>query len=262
MSDTSTSASANGSKIETRRLPSVCCPRKASSHTATVPPTSVISSRRLMTFPKPKARSYHISWHVTANRTAPTSEAGHQPTSCCSNGSSSARSPLERHVHSTSNSRRRRTSTACPGCAMCGRLRVGKSLFHVLQHWSVQPCVRPLDAAHMTAGHNALADRVPTNNSHSRMPWHMWVVLIAGSTGSALRAVRPPNHFKLTPVAQRDLVHRASAAVPSCIRSPTAIMTQTIRAILLASAIAATLVGRLASKAVSQGQCLVPWILA
>jgi hypothetical protein len=24
------------------------------------------------------------------------------------------------------------------------------------QHWSVQPCVRPLDAVHMTAGHNAL----------------------------------------------------------------------------------------------------------
>jgi hypothetical protein len=25
------------------------------------------------------------------------------------------------------------------------------------------------------------------------MQWHEWVVLIAGSTGSALRAVRPPN---------------------------------------------------------------------
>src|SRR6476661_8420103 len=48
------------------------------------------------------------------------------------------------------------------------------------------------------------ADQVPTNNSHSRMPWHMWVVLIAGSTGSALRAVRPPN-LHITPVARRDL---------------------------------------------------------
>src|SRR6202521_1499492 len=38
------------------------------------------------------------------------------------------------------------------------------------------------------------ADQVPTNNSHSRMLWHEWVVLIAGSTGSALRAVRPPNY--------------------------------------------------------------------
>ena len=29
------------------------------------------------------------------------------------------------------------------------------------QHWSVQPCVRPLDAAHMTAGHNALRGSGP-----------------------------------------------------------------------------------------------------
>src|SRR6476659_5198496 len=37
------------------------------------------------------------------------------------------------------------------------------------------------------------ADQVPTKLSHSTMLWHEWVVLIAGSTGSALRAVRPPN---------------------------------------------------------------------
>jgi hypothetical protein len=30
------------------------------------------------------------------------------------------------------------------------------------------------------------------------MQWHKWVVLIAGSTGSALRAVRPPN-LHITP---------------------------------------------------------------
>ena len=30
-----------------------------------------------------------------------------------------------------------------------------------LQHWSVQPCVRPLDAVHMTAGHNALRRSAP-----------------------------------------------------------------------------------------------------
>src|ERR1700737_4786447 len=84
------------------------------------------------------------------------------------------------------------------------------------------------------------ADQVPTNSSHSRMLWHMWVVLIAGSTGSALRAVRPPN-LHITPVVRRDLVYRASAT-GSLYRSPLAIMAQTIRAILLASAIAATLV--------------------
>jgi hypothetical protein len=37
------------------------------------------------------------------------------------------------------------------------------------------------------------ADQVPVKSPHSTMRWHMWVVLIAGSTGSALRAVRPPN---------------------------------------------------------------------
>jgi hypothetical protein len=48
-----------------------------------------------------------------------------------------------------------------PKSAMCGRLRVGKSFFYVLQHWSVQPCVRPLGAVHMTAGHNALRGSGP-----------------------------------------------------------------------------------------------------
>src|SRR5450631_2800013 len=49
------------------------------------------------------------------------------------------------------------------------------------------------------------ADQVPVNNPHSMMRWHMWGVLIAGSTGSALRAVRPPN-LHITPVVRRNLV--------------------------------------------------------
>src|ERR1700688_4314848 len=106
----------------------------------------------------------------------------------------------------------------------------------------------------------ASADQVQTNNSHSRMLWHEWVVLIARSAASALRAVRTPN-LHITPVVRRDFVYRASAT-GSLYRSPLAIMAQPIRAILLASAIGATLVGRRASKAVSQGRCLVPWILA
>src|SRR6185295_4238181 len=104
------------------------------------------------------------------------------------------------------------------------------------------------------------ADQVPVKSPHSTMLWHKWVVLIAGSTGSALRAVRPPN-LHITPDARRDLVYAASAT-GSLYRSPLTIMAQTIRAILLASAIAATFVGRRASKAVSQGRCLVPWTLA
>src|SRR5207342_534568 len=103
------------------------------------------------------------------------------------------------------------------------------------------------------------ADQVPIESPHSTMLGGNWVVLIAGSTGSALRAVRPPN-LHITPVVRRDLVYAASA-MGSLYRSPLAIMAQTIRA-KLASAMAAIFVGRRASNAVSQGRCLVPWILA
>src|SRR6516164_3562798 len=43
------------------------------------------------------------------------------------------------------------------------------------------------------------ADQVPIESPHSTMLRGNWVVLIAGSTGSALRAVRPPN-LHITPV--------------------------------------------------------------
>src|SRR4029450_1332200 len=39
------------------------------------------------------------------------------------------------------------------------------------------------------------ADQVPVKTAHSKMLWPKWVVLIAGSTGTALRAVRPPNRY-------------------------------------------------------------------
>ena len=88
------------------------------------------------------------------------------------------------------------------------------------------------------------------------MLWPLWVVLIAGSTGSALRAVRPPN-LHITPDARCDLVQAASAA-GSYKRSPFAIIKPTLSlAILLASAMAATFVGRRVSKTGwSQGRCL------
>ena len=49
---------------------------------------------------------------------------------------------------------------SCQQCPVCGRLRVGKSFLHVAD-WSVQPCVRPTSAVHMTAGHNALRGSGP-----------------------------------------------------------------------------------------------------
>jgi hypothetical protein len=52
------------------------------------------------------------------------------------------------------------------GSVMCGRLRAGKDFLHVLQHWSVQPCVRPFDAVSYDPGHNAFRGSGP---DHSRI---------------------------------------------------------------------------------------------
>ncbi len=128
------------------------------------------------------------------------------------------------------------------------------------QAWSVQPCVRPFNAVHMTAGHNALRGSGPDQNlafdnamarvgCPDRRIDRLCITCCSPSQ---------PSHHAGCPARFR---YRASAT-GSLYRSPLAIMAQTIRAILLASAIAATLVGRRASKAVSQGRCLVPWILA
>jgi len=38
---------------------------------------------------------------------------------------------------------------------MCGRLQAVKDFPRVAALWSWQPCVRPFNAVHMTAGHNA-----------------------------------------------------------------------------------------------------------
>src|SRR5262245_60411041 len=105
------------------------------------------------------------------------------------------------------------------------------------------------------------ADQVPTKNTHSiAMRWHECVVLTAGSTGSALLAVLPPI-LHVSPGVRPYLVSAASAT-GSGSRSRLAILAQAIRASLLASGIAAILVGRRANRAVSQGRCWVPRILA
>src|SRR5207247_4854041 len=63
------------------------------------------------------------------------------------------------------------------------------------------------------------ADQVPVKTSHSTMLWPMWVVLIAGSTGSALRAVRPPNLSHHAMITRRDPI-RPSARVDNCTARP------------------------------------------
>ena len=68
-------------------------------------------------------------------------------------------------------------------------------------------------------------------------------------------------HGDLTPLAGLFVRNLAIAFVLWQTQAlPLAIMAQAIRAILLASAMAATLVGRRPSNAVSQGRCPVPWI--
>ena len=57
------------------------------------------------------------------------------------------------------------------------------------------------------------ADQVPVKTSHSMMLWPMWVVLIAGSTGTALRAVRLSNRY-VTPDVRRDSLRRERDRFP------------------------------------------------
>src|SRR5450759_1306011 len=87
-------------------------------------------------------------------------------------------SPHNRDVGFSPESGHRQAAPACLKSAMCGRLRVGKSFLHVLQHWSVQPCVRSFNEAHMTAGHNALRGSGPDQqqlafkNAPACVFWH------------------------------------------------------------------------------------------
>ena len=121
---------------------------------------------------------------------------------------------------------------------LCGRLRGGKSFFHVC---SLGRCSHVFG---LLCGHTRplaimpSADQVPINSPHSTMLGGNWVVLIAGSTGSALRAVGPPN-LHITPVVRRDLVYRRER--------DGYLVAPAIRAILLASAMVATFVWRRAN---------------
>src|SRR5665811_2538215 len=68
---------------------------------------------------------------------------------------------------------------------MCGRLRVGKGFLHVC---SIGRCSHVFGLLVRHTWPLAImpsADQVPVKSTHSTMRWHKWVVLIAGSTGSA-----------------------------------------------------------------------------
>jgi hypothetical protein len=84
--------------------------------------------------------------------------------------------------------------------------------------WSVRPCVRPVCAVHMTAGQNALRGSGPGQKPAFKDAMALVGCLTAGSTGSALRAVRPPN-LHITPDTRRDLA-TASARPGNCTAHP------------------------------------------
>src|SRR5262245_59699567 len=125
--------------------------------------------------------------------------------------------------------------------------------------WSVQPCVRPFGAVHMTAGHNALRGSGPGQNRAFKD-----AVALMGCPDRRIDRLCITCYSSSQPSHHTGSVcaRQAANATGFLYRSPLAIMAQAIRASLLASAIAATLVGRRASNAVSHGRCLLPWALA
>jgi hypothetical protein len=74
--------------------------------------------------------------------------------------------------------------------------------------WSVQPCIRPVSAVRMTAGHNAPRGSGPGQ----KLAFDDALALVGCPDRriSALRAVRLPN-LHITPAGRRDLIHIASA---------------------------------------------------
>src|SRR5207249_207023 len=69
-------------------------------------------------------------------------------------------------------------------------------VFFTFAGWSVQPCVRPVSAAHRPLAIMPSTDQVPVKSPHSTMHWHMWVVLIAGIDRLCITCCSPsqPSH--------------------------------------------------------------------
>src|SRR5262249_5759258 len=95
------------------------------------------------------------------------------------------------------------------------------------------------------------ADRVPIKTTHFKVRWPKRVLPIPGTTVSALRRHALANWC----------IHAASNSFGSLYLSLRTMMAQAIRAILLASATAATFAGRRAITRVSQGR-VVPYCRA
>jgi hypothetical protein len=146
-----------------------------------------------------------------------------------------------------------------------GKLRLGgtapgwQELFHVLQHWSVQPCVRPFNAVHITAGHNALRRSGPDQtDAFDNVLTQVGcpdrridrLCITCCSPSQPLHHADCPARSRLARKRDGFLVSLAPGHHgPDHPRN-------------LVGERDSRNLGRLARKAVSQGRCLVPWILA
>jgi hypothetical protein len=82
--------------------------------------------------------------------------------------------------------------------------------FFTFAAWSVRPCVRPIDAVHMTAGHNALRGSGPGQN-----PAFEDAMAHVGCPDRRIDrhciTCCSPSQPSVTPDCRRDFVHAASA---------------------------------------------------
>jgi hypothetical protein len=148
----------------------------------------------------------------------------------------------------------------CLGWVTCGR-RPGKNFLTFCSIGRVRSRVRPVDAAGMAAGPNALRGSGPKQKGA------LWYRCVDPS-GFSRSPERPYLHYVVmpSPIGVANLAfglsHAASDSFGSLYFSPRTMMAQAIRAILLASATAATLVGRRSINRPSQGRFCVPCLRA
>ena len=142
----------------------------------------------------------------------------------------------------------------------CGR-RPGKNFLTFCSIGRVRSRVRPVSAAGMAAGPNALRGSGPKQTGAL---WK-WCV---DPNGFSRSPERPYLHYVVmpSPIGIADLsagvCYAAINSFGSLYRSPRTMMAQAIRAILLASATAATIVGRRSINRPSQGRFSVPYFCA
>lgn len=139
--------------------------------------------------------------------------------------------------------------------AVYGRLSVGKGFLSICICWLVRPCIRPIGAAfHMPLAIMPFARIRSRSLARTRSARPQWVLLLRRYQPALCISSCPP--FPTSSAFPRLVSIYAMAG--SRYRSPLVISAQTIRAVLLASATAATFGVRLVISCTSHGR-LVPF---